>query len=488
MTESKYLVGRRLPPGPCGLPIIGNVLDIPPLHQWETFSHWEKQYGDLVYIKVLGVPMIIVNSMEVAHDLFEKRSSVYSGRYQFPMLTLLDVAWNWGIMDYGSRWRLHRKAFMRNFHPTAVKEYYPIQTKWIRNLLSSLKESPEDFESHLRHHVGAVIMDVVYGIQVLAKDDPYLHTAEDAMAAFSEAATPGSFLVDLLPMLKYVPEWLPGAGFQKKLKIWKVTFTNLVDLPFYSVKRTLVSREGPPTEPSIIARMFAEYSRDGSVPSREEEDIMRATGAVAYGAGSDTTNIALTWFVMAMVLYPEVQRKAQAELDNVLGTDRLPSFEDEERLPYINALCKEIQRWNPVAPLSIPHATSQDDVYKGYWIPGGSVVIPNTWAMLHDERIFGPRPAEFEPERFLRPGARDPNVAFGHGRRMCPGRYMATSSIFITVASILKVFNITHAKDDVGNVIPVEPICTDGIVTHPERFCCAITPRSLAAESLLASL
>jgi cytochrome P450 len=87
----------------------------------------------------------------------------------------------------------------------------------------------------------------------------------------------------------------------------------------------------------------------------------------------------LLTFLLAMLLFPEAQEKAQEELDKVVGLGRLPEYEDRERLPYTNALCKEVLRWHPVAPFSIPHRVTQDDVFGGYFIPTGSIVLGNTW-------------------------------------------------------------------------------------------------------------
>jgi Cytochrome P450 len=84
-------------------------------------------------------------------------------------------------------------------------------------------------------------------------------------------------------------------------------------------------------------------------------------------------------FILAMVLSPEVQKKAQAELDAVVGPNRLPEFEDRNNLPYINALCKEILRWHPLLPLGFAHATTQDDIYNGYFIPKGAIIFGNSW-------------------------------------------------------------------------------------------------------------
>jgi cytochrome P450 len=80
-----------------------------------------------------------------------------------------------------------------------------------------------------------------------------------------------------------------------------------------------------------------------------------------------------------MVAFPDVQRKAQSELDEVVGRGKLPTFADYERLPYIRALVKEILRWKPATPLGISHCLSQDDTYEGYHIPKGTLVISNIW-------------------------------------------------------------------------------------------------------------
>jgi len=172
---------------------------------------------------------------------------------------------------------------------------------------------------------------------------------------------------------------------------------------------------------------------------------------------------------------PEIVHKAQAQLDAVIKPGYLPDFTDEENLPYITALTMESLRWRDVVPIAIPRCLQVDDEYKGYRIPKGSIVIPNAWhvsesllpwtifidfrAMLHDEDVY-PDPFTFKPERFLTKDGkidetiRDPRHAcFGFGRRICPGRHMAFSAIWIALASILYSFNIEKAKDESGEII-----------------------------------
>ncbi|KAF8883974.1 cytochrome P450 [Infundibulicybe gibba] len=125
---------------------------------------------------------------------------------------------------------------------------------------------------------------------------------------------------------------------------------------------------------------------------------------------------------MAMALYPDAQRTAQAELDSVVGKTSLPEFTDRDSLPYVNAITKELLRWHNVAPLAVPHMTTIDDEYDGYFIPKGSTIIGDSWSILHDPETYD-QPLEFRPERFLKDGKIDPSVqgaevaAFGFGRR-----------------------------------------------------------------------
>ena len=90
----------------------------------------------------------------------------------------------------------------------------------------------------------------------------------------------------------------------------------------------------------------------------------------------------MAWFMLAMVLYPDAQKKAQEEIDRVIGNDRLPCFDDRDNLPYVDAIVKEVLRWHPVGPMGLPHSTTEDDTYEGYHIPKGSLVIANIWCVV----------------------------------------------------------------------------------------------------------
>ena len=170
-------------------------------------------------------------------------------------------------------------------------------------------------------------------------------------------------------------------------------------------------------------------------------------------------------FFFAMLLHPEIQRSAQAEIDEVIGSYRLPKLTDRGLLPYIDALIKEILRWGTVSPIALPHSTATDDEIFGYKIPKDCVVIPNIWAMLHDDSVY-PTPFTFDPARFMgenqQPDPRE--LAFGRGRRVCPGQHIAEASVFIQVASILATFDVLREVEDNYPKVEAEVEFTTAVV------------------------
>ncbi|CAE6456237.1 unnamed protein product, partial [Rhizoctonia solani] len=147
----------------------------------------------------------------------------------------------------------------------------------------------------------------------------------------------------------------------------------------------------------------------------EEEDRIKWVTGTMFGAGADTSAVSILVFILAMTLNQQVLAKAQAEIDQVIGQDRLPEMSDRESLPYVECVLREVLRWQPVTPIAIPHVSVEDDEYRGYFIPKGAVVIGNVWAIGHNESVYQD-PEQFNPDRFLDPQIPKP-PSFGFGRR-----------------------------------------------------------------------
>ncbi|TKA78809.1 hypothetical protein B0A55_02231 [Friedmanniomyces simplex] len=183
-------------------------------------------------------------------------------------------------------------------------------------------------------------------------------------------------------------------------------------------------------------------------------------------------------FFLAMSMYPDVQRKAQEELDRVIGTSRLPTFCDCDSLPYLNAI-EEAQRWHPISVMGLPHATDEEDNINGYRIPKGASLLPAIWWFTRDPATYHDQET-FKPERFMDPCSEPlaTNMTIGFERRVCPGRVLAESSIYMTFAQSLAVFDIRKAVDAQGKEIVAEHKYGCGIISRPEPFGVRVTPRS----------
>ncbi|KAI0062717.1 cytochrome P450 [Artomyces pyxidatus] len=376
----------------------------------------------------------------------------------------------------------------RGLRPNAVVQYRPMQKLKVHDFLKQLLSHPQDYKHHIEHLQGAIIMSVVYGYDIKSTNDTYLRTALDANIIGQTTLLPGTILVNDLPFLKYFPGWLPGMGFQALAKEGEKLGNDMVDRPFQLVKDSM--RQGTARLSVTQANLLELEKTDAAESEQAERAIAEASGSL-YLAGADSTVSAILTLFLALILHPDVMRKAQAELDAVTGGQRLPDYEDRARLPYVEAICKEVLRWRMVAPAGVPHAATQDDVYEGYFIPKGSIVIANLWAILHDPRVYQD-PDEFMPERFLTASGEprdDPNLAavFGFGKRICPGRHIAENTLFIVTASFLATYSIGKAKDAHGNEIPVGRKYTGGVISFPEKFECSIVPRPGKAEELIAA-
>ncbi|KIM35566.1 hypothetical protein M413DRAFT_79273 [Hebeloma cylindrosporum] len=478
---------RHLPPGPKKLPFIGNLLSMPTTLEWETFAKWGREYdSDIIHANALGTSIVILNSYKVAVDVLDKRSAIYSSRPHFTMLHELS---GWGflfsLLPYGDAWRESRRIFTKHFNSSThnvINQQRNIL--YVRRFLGQLLQRPDDFLQHVRTLVGSTTLSMTYSIDVHPYHDPFIAIAEEAVEAGAELLIAGAFLVDIIPILKYVPEWFPGANFQRKGAIMRAHSDKIRNATFEATKNLMKNDD---YEPSFVSEALRE--NDDSL--NQGHELVKDIAAQVYMAGADTTASALGTFFLAMVCYPEVQKKAQKELDEVLN-GRLPEHDDIASLPYLSALVKEIYRWKPVTPLGVPHLTISDDLYNGYHIPANSIVIPNQWAMSNDERDY-PQPSEFRPERFLKDGkldrsVRDPmDIAFGFGRRVCAGRHLAHSTVTLAAASVLSTFDLLRKRDENDLEIHPKREYTPAAISQPLPFPCLIKPRSNYTAELVRS-
>ncbi|KAJ7812775.1 cytochrome P450, partial [Mycena olivaceomarginata] len=422
-----------VPPGPRGLLWLAMSSMRPRRGHWLKFAELGDIWGDIFSLTVLGQTMIIVNSVEVAEDLLDVRGAIFLTAPADGAQALSSALW----------------------YPFATARFAPLISTEIHKLLRNIALKPAALIDKIRR--------IAYGYHLREgpEQDPFLEMFATAGSNFSHSTAPGAFPVDVLPILRYWPEWLPGGGFHSTAKMWSKQLHDTVDAGLQFVKNTMVFGTA---EHSFVSTVLEEKSHDDYL-------VKWAAISIEEG-GSDTTAAQLEGFFLAMSLYPEAQKAAQEELDRVIGRDRFPDLSDRAQLPYLNALCKEVFRWHVASPIGVPHRAREDYVYsragsEPVLIPKGSLVIANIWSeMSHDPERYAD-PMEFKTQQ---EAEQDPaQICFGYGRR-----------------AVLSVFNISEPREN-GDCVEPQLGQASGTVSHPLPFKCVVEPRDMRSSALIRS-
>ncbi|KAJ3782385.1 cytochrome P450 [Lentinula aff. detonsa] len=486
-----YRIGSRepsLPPGPPTIPLLGNLNIFPAEYAHYKFTVWAREYGDIYSLKIGPSTVVVITSMDAVKELMEKRSGSTADRPPNYIADNVSGGLNMVLVRYGNEWRILRKTAHAILTPNAVTAHLPIQVAEATQVMYDLLNSPERFYNHIRRYSNSVIMSVLYG-----KRCPRYETREatsffEAQHLWELALEPGAHPpIDLLPFLRHVPRrWAPWKILcDKTRKAQRELYFGLLD---ECNQRVQQGDENGCYMEEIIKRQD-EFGLD--------RELRGYLGGVMIEGGSDTTSSFLQSLVLLLTAYPEVQRKGYEEIDRVIGDQRVPAIDDVPDLPYIQAIVKETHRMRPVAPLAIPHANREAETYKGHVIPEGLTIFVNTWGIYHDPDVYED-PETFNPDRYMHnehgtkanvdtSNFNRADIAFGSGRRICPGMHLADNSLLLNTMNLIWAFTFGHAVDSrTGQPIPVDLFSYHkGILTAPKAFQCKITCRSLRHAQII---
>jgi cytochrome P450 len=505
------ILWKRMPPGPQPLPFVGNKFDIPSKHPWIQFQEWSKKYGPIYTLWLGRRPTVIISDPVVASELMEKRSHKYSSRPRFVVMGEV-FSQNSGILvaKYGKDWSVRRKALHNVLTQRALQQYKPVQEAEAVRLCQMLADNPQDFESLLDRFTASIVFTIAYGHRIDSMQSPIIRQRLKLMHIMASLNVPGRYLAESFPILAKVPDAL--APWKRQVKGWgdesQQADKNLVNYVREDIENA--KKPGaPPLANSLAKQLLEQREADPAAFALLGERDFNGLPASIFGAGADTTASTLCSFVLAIITHPKVLSAAHAELDAVVGTDRFPTFSDESSLPYIRAVCKEALRWRPVAVLGgTPHASTEADTYQGYYLPAGTNILGNSWAINLNEKYY-PNPDHFNPLRFLdvdphsldylpkeylsstpseNHGLAHPSrlghSSFGWGRRICPGADLAQNNLFIGVAHLLWCFDILAAKGVTYDTYDY----TEGFNIRPKPFRCEFKVRSEKHEQVLATV
>ncbi|KAL1744063.1 cytochrome P450 [Schizophyllum fasciatum] len=473
----------RLPPGPSTIPILGNLLQLPRRQGHLAFTKWAKECrSDIITIMMAHQPMVILSSAHAVKEVLDKQSGKTSDRPSLHLNMIVTGDYDIALARYTEKWRRIRKAEHLLLSTTTVQKYIPIQEAESTQLLYDFVTAPKKFFHHIERYAASTVLSITYGKRSVRYESSVAGTfAKDfeRWLTLLDNHPP----MDLFPFLQKVPEFL--ASWKTEAREIRKSQRGLFMQLLGECEERVASGEDTPFYMADILR-----SKESLGLEREQ---LAYLGGDLFGAGADTTSTVLQTFVWLMVKYPAVQRRAQEEIDRVVG--RFPTQEDARDLPYLQAIIQELHRFCALLPLAAPHAACDDAEYNGYIIPKGTTILANIYAIFHDEDFFD-EPEAFKPERFLstpfgtKPGVDDSDfrstLMFGGGRRICPGMHLASNTVVIAAMRLLWAFSFEPAKNAAGEEIPLDRAhWKTAFVEGPLSFDCDIRPRSADRTKIL---
>lgn len=450
-----------LPPGPPRRWFWDSAM--PSKNVTHTITQWIQEYGPVVSVRQGNQVSVIIGSVETANDIMEKQGSALVDR---PRAIAADEMFSQNtrlvLIRVGSRFRRFRKAAQVQLQSKAIEAYRDIQSEDAKQLVHDILNAPEKHQEHVKRFSNSVILRMTYGKSTpTASTDPEVIGMKLVVERFGIVMQPGAFLVDRIPILRYVP-W-----YGRQLKAW---FREEYELVLGQMERVKNDIASGIAGPSFMRTLLEQH---GHQLSKIEMSFL---GGTLFGAAADNISAAITTAILAAACHPEAQARVQEQLDAVIGRERAPSFEDVQRLTELHAFMHESLRWRPVVPLGFPHRATRDIIWKGFRIPAGATVYGCHWAISHDATAF-PDPENFDPQRWVEPcGHIRPDLKsfpFGFGRRVCPGQYLASDSVLITLAYLFWAFRILEPKD-----APIDRWAfEENVIAHPQPFSVMFSPR-----------
>ncbi|KAH9164020.1 cytochrome P450 [Lactarius sanguifluus] len=267
----------------------------------------------------------------------------------------------------------------------SYQTFYPIQSREAIMLALALMNSTHSVKKHVQRHAWSIILSINYRLPpVESDDDPVIVGIVDHVQRVGHELEPGVRLVEFCPWMRYIPSRF--AKWKWYTQYWFIQDSLRHERLFNKVADDLAKGIDQPNFGATLIKNQEKYR----LSEREQAWLV----GDMLSAGEETTSTTLHWWLLALLAHPEVQVRAHAELDEVVGYARLPTFADLPSLPYIRAMVKEALRWSPATPLGVPHASSADDWYEGMFIPKGTIVLPNMCLINSDPTVFG---SDFQP-------------------------------------------------------------------------------------------
>uniref|UniRef100_A0A151UHR7 Isoflavone 2'-hydroxylase n=2 Tax=Cajanus cajan TaxID=3821 RepID=A0A151UHR7_CAJCA len=440
---------KNLPPGPRPLPVIGNLnLLERPLHRF--LQRTSRTHGDIFSLWFGSRLAVVVSSPSAIQECFTKndvalanRPRSLSGKYIFYNYTTV------GSSSYGEHWRNLRRIIALDVLSTPrIHSFAGIRKDETQRLLRALAKNSCTEYAHVE--LGSMFHDMTYNNMMRMISGKRYYGDESEMKDVEEAKEFRETVEELLQLagvsnkadyLSFL-RWFDFQNFEKRLKSISTRFDTFLDALI------LEHRSKKERENTMIDHLL---HLQASEPEYYTDQIIKGLILAMLFAGTDSSAVTLEWSLANLLNHPEMLKKARNELDTHVGQDRLVNESDLPKLPYLRKIILETLRLHPHAPLAIPHVSSEDINIGEFNIPRNTMVIANIWAMQRDPQLWN-EAACFKPERFDDERLEKKLVAFGMGRRACPGETLAMQNIGLTLGLLIQCFEWKRINDEEINM------------------------------------
>ncbi|XP_010866620.2 cytochrome P450 2K1 isoform X1 [Esox lucius] len=465
---SWFEVRRAEPPGPRPLPLLGNIHQMDLKKPHHTLCELSKKYGSVFTVHFGPKKVVVLAGYKTVKDALVNHAQDFGDRDITPMF--YDVNEGHGIIfSNGDSWKE-----MRRFALTNLKDFGMGKKGAEEKILEEIPKLIEVFEKFggkafdptqpVNYAASNIISSIIYGSRFEYNDPQFQGMVErdnETTHLF------GSASIQIYNMFPRLGPWLKNwRSIMNNVEINKKELKELVQ----GLRETL----NPQMCRGFVDSFLIRKQEDANtVDSLYHEDNLMHSVFNLFGAGSETTSTTIRWGLLLMAKYPHIQDLVQEEITRVIGGHQ-PLVEDRKNLPYTDAVIHEIQRLANIVPMSIPHATSRDITFQGYFIKKGTCVIPLLTSVLHDEGEWE-SPQTFNPAHFLDEQGRfikkEAFMAFSAGRRVCLGESLARMELFLFFTSLLQRFHFSPPPGVTEDDLDLTPAVGFTLVPLPHQLC-----------------
>nr|AYV88864.1 cytochrome P450 oxidase CYP76Y19 [Polygala tenuifolia] len=432
---------KNRPPGPTGLPFIGNLFQVGPKPH-EAFCSLAKTYGPIMSLRMGSVNVVVASSPNIAQEIFQKNGHNFTDRPVPDSIACqknMEGSLAWAPID--QLWRNRRRLCgTKMFSGRRLDLLQHARHRVVQKCIQRIREhcaagTPVNIGLLASDTTLNFMTNTIFSVDVDDLNFESTGKFKDLIVMNLEAGGKPN-ISDFVPALKRFD--LQGSRRKFQLSIDRLghVFDELIS------KRSKSRAASTDRNGDFLDVMLDLCEEESSCFNL---DNLKPLLVDLFVAGSDTSWISVEWAVAELLRNPETLQKARKEVLEVIGEGGEVKESDVEKLPYIQATVKEALRLHPPTPLLLPYLASNDVAIGGYTVQKGDQVLVNAWSIARDSKYWD-KPLLFSPERFLGSaidykGRNFEYIPFGAGRRVCPGLPLANRMLYFMLASMLYSFD-----------------------------------------------